>query len=70
MGTPEKHHIIETNGSGVGLIDYDSDGWLDIFRQRVDGGRDEREGGCAKAGLLHNNHDGTFTDAAVESRRY
>src|SRR5260370_41734190 len=23
MGTPEKHYIIETNGSGVGLIDYD-----------------------------------------------
>src|SRR5580693_9555330 len=31
MGTPEKHYIIETNGSGVGLIDYDNDGWLDIY---------------------------------------
>src|SRR3982074_111244 len=31
MGTPEKHFIIETNGSGVGLIDYDNDGWLDIY---------------------------------------
>ncbi len=31
MGTPAKHYIIETNGSGVGLIDYDNDGWLDIY---------------------------------------
>ena len=31
MGTPEKGYIIETKGSGVGLIDYDNDGWLDIY---------------------------------------
>src|SRR4051812_8315336 len=31
MGTPAKKYIIETNGSGVGLLDYDNDGWLDIF---------------------------------------
>ena len=26
MGVPEKNFIVETNGSGVGLIDYDNDG--------------------------------------------
>ena len=31
MGTPAKDYIIETKGSGVGLIDYDNDGWLDIY---------------------------------------
>src|SRR5580658_7042050 len=31
MGTAEKRLIIETNGSGVGLIDFDNDGWLDIY---------------------------------------
>jgi hypothetical protein len=30
-GTPEKRSIIETPGSGVALIDYDNDGWLDIY---------------------------------------
>jgi enediyne biosynthesis protein E4 len=30
MGTPAKDYIIETKGSGVCLIDYDNDGWLDI----------------------------------------
>lgn len=31
MGKPAKQFIVETNGSGVGLIDYDNDGWLDLF---------------------------------------
>ena len=31
MGTPEKAYILETIGSGVALLDYDHDGWLDIY---------------------------------------
>ena len=31
MGTAAKNYIVETKGSGVGLIDYDNDGWLDIY---------------------------------------
>ena len=31
MGTQTKKYILETDGSGVGLIDYDNDGWLDIY---------------------------------------
>ena len=31
MGAADKGLIIDTNGSGVGLIDYDNDGWLDIY---------------------------------------
>ena len=31
MGTPQKKYIIDADGSGVGLIDYDNDGWLDIY---------------------------------------
>jgi enediyne biosynthesis protein E4 len=31
MGTPEKNYILETTGSGVALLDYDNDGWLDIY---------------------------------------
>jgi hypothetical protein len=65
MGTPEKHFIIEANGSGVGLIDYDNDGWLDIYF--VNGSTFEAEAGKApapKAALFHNNHDGTFTNVA------
>ena len=31
MGAPEKDFLVETNGSGVCLIDFDNDGWLDIY---------------------------------------
>ena len=30
-GVERKRFIIETNGAGVALIDYDRDGWLDAF---------------------------------------
>ncbi len=68
MGTPDKHFIIETNGSGVGLIDYDNDGWLDIYL--VNGSTYEAMDGKApapKAALFHNNHDGTFTNVAEKA---
>jgi hypothetical protein len=68
MGTPEKNFIIETNGSGVGLIDYDNDGWLDIYL--VNGSTYDAMSGKATpphAALFHNNHDGTFTDVAANA---
>jgi enediyne biosynthesis protein E4 len=68
MGTPDKRFIIETNGSGVGLIDYDNDGWLDIYF--VNGSTFDAVNGKAaapKAALFHNNHDGTFTDVAAKA---
>lgn len=68
MGTPEKQFIIETNGSGVCLIDYDNDGWLDIYL--VNGSTYDAMQGKATpphAALFHNNHDGTFTNVAEKT---
>ncbi len=68
MGTPEKKFIIEANGSGVCLLDYDNDGWLDIYL--VNGSTYDAQSGKAlppKAALFHNNHDGTFTNVADKS---
>ncbi len=68
MGTPEKKFIIETNGSGVGLLDYDNDGWLDIYL--VNGSTYDALTGKTTpphAALFHNNHDGTFTDVAKKA---
>ena len=68
MGTPRKKYIIETNGSGVGLIDYDNDGWLDIYV--VNGSTFDALDGKETpphAALFHNNHDGTFTDVAAKA---
>jgi hypothetical protein len=68
MGTPAKDFIVETNGSGVGLIDYDNDGWLDIYL--VNGSTYDALSGKTPpphAALFHNNHDGTFTDVAAKA---
>jgi len=65
MGTPLKPYILETIGSGVCLLDYDHDGWLDIFL--VNGSTYDALNGKAEpphAALFHNNHDGTFTNVA------
>jgi hypothetical protein len=53
-------YILETTGAGIAFLDYDNDGWLDIFvlsGTRLDGappGTTNR--------LYKNNRDGTFTD--------
>jgi enediyne biosynthesis protein E4 len=68
MGTPQKTFIIETVGSGVGLLDYDRDGWLDIYL--VNGSTYDAVAGKTEpphAALFHNNHDGTFTDVAGQA---
>ena len=68
MGTSTKSFIIETIGSGVALIDYDNDGWLDIYL--VNGSTfDALDGKTTPphAALFHNNHDGTFTDVAAKA---
>jgi enediyne biosynthesis protein E4 len=68
MGVPQKNFIVETNGSGVALIDYDNDGWLDIYL--VNGATFDSLDGKETpphAALFHNNHDGTFTDVATKA---
>jgi hypothetical protein len=68
MGTPAKNYILETTGSGVALLDYDNDGWLDIYM--VNGSTFDALNGKAEpphAALFHNNHDGTFTNVAEKA---
>jgi len=68
MGTPQKKYILETIGSGVCLLDYDNDGWLDIYI--VTGSTYDAMKGTAEpphAALFHNNHDGTFTNVAEKA---
>src|SRR5712692_1643167 len=74
-GTAKKESIIETPGSGVALLDYDNDGWLDIYL--LNGSTFAALKGkeaAPRAMLLHNNHDGTFTDvtdkAGVANQRW
>jgi hypothetical protein len=67
-GTPEKSTILEAPGSGVALLDYDNDGWLDIYL--LNGSTVAALKGkepAPRAMLFHNNHDGTFTDVTEKA---
>lgn len=63
-GNEVKKYVFESTGSGVALIDYDRDGYQDIFL--VNGSRLEGfpAGAQPTHHLFHNNRDGTFTDVS------
>jgi len=58
----KKHFIIETNGCGVAFVDYDNDGWVDLFTlsgTRLTGIPAGRE---PTNRLYRNKGNGTFVD--------
>jgi enediyne biosynthesis protein E4 len=63
-GRTSKTWLLETIGCGVAFIDYDNDGWLDIFV--LNGTRFEDERGQGNR-LYKNNRDGTFTDVTARA---
>jgi enediyne biosynthesis protein E4 len=74
-GTSSKAYILESMGGGVGLIDYDRDGWVDLFLVNGSTLESERLGNNkATSRLFRNNHDGTFADvtdkAGVRTTRW
>ncbi|HEV2272969.1 MAG TPA: VCBS repeat-containing protein, partial [Acidobacteriaceae bacterium] len=62
LADPEKKYIVESMSGGVALIDYDRDGWLDIYFTNAPGVSMQLAGKKARSALFHNNRDGTFTD--------
>ncbi len=68
-GRPDrKRYIVEANGTGVGFLDYDGDGRLDVFL--VNGFRLEGFGGepPPTSRLYRNEGGGRFRDVTVEAR--
>lgn len=55
-----KKYILESTGCGCAFLDYDNDGWMDIFV--LSGTRLENPPQDATNRLYKNNRDGTFTD--------
>jgi enediyne biosynthesis protein E4 len=56
----------EMSSGGIGLIDYDGDGWLDVYAPQ--GGRFPPAAGSSPGDrLLHNKGDGTFEDVTETS---
>jgi len=61
-----KKYLPETMGPGVAFIDYDNDGWPDIFL--VNGTNwPSQPSKHSTPKLYHNNHDGTFTDVTSKA---
>ena len=63
-GVDHKQYIFETVGCGVAFLDYDNDGWLDIFL--LCGTRIDAVPGSTNR-LYKNNRDGTFTDVTEKA---
>lgn len=59
---PEQKYILESMSGGVLLLDYDRDGWVDIYFTNAPTVEMAKKGEKARSALYHNNHDGTFTD--------
>jgi hypothetical protein len=67
LSSPAKKYIVESMSGGVALIDYDRDGWPDIYFTNAPGIDMALAGRKARSALFHNNHDGTFTDVTEKA---
>ncbi len=64
-GVDTKKYILESTGCGCAFIDFDNDGWMDLFLlcgTRLDGAPPD-----ATNRLYKNNRDGTFTDVTEKA---
>ena len=64
--TDEKYYL-ETMGTGVGWIDYDQDGLLDLFFVQSAATDIYKPAKPLRSALYHNNGDGTFTDVTEKA---
>lgn len=64
ISTPEKRYIVESMSGGVALLDYDNDGYLDIYFVNSLTVDLVKSNGKTMSALYHNNGDGTFSDVS------
>jgi hypothetical protein len=62
ISSPDQKFIVESMGGGVAILDYDGDGWPDIYFTNGPTVDLAIKGQKARSALYRNNHDGTFTD--------
>jgi len=65
--SPEKKYIFESMSGGVVVIDYDRDGWPDLYFTNAPTISMAVSGKTVLGTLYHNNHDGTFTDVTQKA---
>ncbi|HEX3354044.1 MAG TPA: CRTAC1 family protein [Terriglobales bacterium] len=66
-GKSPEHYLPETTGAGCAFLDYDNDGWMDIYL--VNSGKCDfyDPNPPLRNALYHNNRDGTFTDVTSKA---
>ncbi len=64
---PAKRYIVESMSGGVVLLDFDRDGWLDVYFTNAPTVEMAVKGTKSLGVLYRNNHDGTFTDVTAKS---
>jgi hypothetical protein len=67
LSAPERKYIVESMSGGVALIDYDGDGYPDIYFTNAPSVDMALAGRKARGALYHNNRDGTFTDVTEKA---
>lgn len=64
---PEKKYIVESMSGGVILIDYDRDGWLDIYLTNAPTVEMTLKNQKSRSALYRNQRDGTFSDVTEKA---
>ena len=66
-GKSAEHYLPETTGAGCAFLDYDNDGWMDIYL--VNSGKCDffDPNPPLRNALYRNNRDGTFTDVTAKA---
>ncbi|HEX2662340.1 MAG TPA: CRTAC1 family protein [Candidatus Acidoferrum sp.] len=66
-GRSPEYYLPETTGAGCAFLDYDNDGWMDIYL--VNSGKCDffNPEPALRNALYHNNRDGTFTDVTEKA---
>jgi len=62
-----KRYILEATGSGVAILDYDRDGWQDIFFVNGTTFDSATSKSNPTSHFFHNNRNGTFTDVTARA---
>jgi len=68
VSSSDSKYVVESMSGGVILIDYDRDGYPDIYFTNAPTVDMAIKGKSAPGALYHNNHDGTFTDVTDKAR--
>ncbi len=66
-GSPEKDYIFEAKGGGLAVLDYDNDGYLDLYFINGSTVEDLAKGIIHSNALYHANGDGTYADVTAKA---